>query len=182
MSEKRVYFTSLNASRNLCQTRQAASLCLPSGTDWPASATASAKTSPPKNLQRAKKTCSNTAPTLFDSLYIGAEKFQFHEPFSLSMSGILWKNCNFVFGNYHLKTRFMKKTITFLLAFFIVWAFSAFMCYLLNLILGRSCFTNGWQEYVIIGFAVAMAGTFGPILSAWISKCFKKKSWLLEVV
>lgn len=70
----------------------------------------------------------------------------------------------------------MKKDITFLLAFFIVWAFTAFMCYLLNLILDRNLFTNGWQEYVIIGFAGAMAGIFGPILAAWIGKFFKKKS------
>ena len=69
----------------------------------------------------------------------------------------------------------MKKGISFLLAFFIVWAFVAFMCYLLNLILGRSWFTNGWQEYVIIGFAGATAGIFGPILAAWIGKCFKKR-------
>lgn len=70
----------------------------------------------------------------------------------------------------------MKKNISLLLAFFFVWAFSAFMCYLLNLVLGeRSRFANGWQEYVIIGFAVATAGTFAPILSAWISKYFKKK-------
>ncbi len=70
----------------------------------------------------------------------------------------------------------MKKDITFLLAFFIVWAFTAFMWYLLNLILDRNLFTNGWQEYVIIGFAGAMAGIFGPILAAWIGKFFKKKS------
>lgn len=69
----------------------------------------------------------------------------------------------------------MKKNITFILAFFIVWAFTAFMCYLLNLILDRNWF-NGWQEYVIIGFAGAMAGIFGPILAAWIGKFFKKKS------
>lgn len=70
----------------------------------------------------------------------------------------------------------MKKNISFLLAFFFIWAFIAFMCYLLNLVLGeRSWFANGWQEYVIIGFAGATAGTFAPILSAWIGKCFKKK-------
>ena len=57
----------------------------------------------------------------------------------------------------------MKKNLAFILAFFIVWALTAFMCYLLNLILGRNWF-NGWQEYVIIGFAGAMAGIFGPIL------------------
>ncbi len=70
----------------------------------------------------------------------------------------------------------MKKNISFLLAFVIIWAFTAFMCYLLNLILDRNWFANGWQEYVIIGFAGAMAGIFGPILAAWISKCLKKKS------
>lgn len=70
----------------------------------------------------------------------------------------------------------MKKNITFLLAFFIVWAFSAFMCYLLNLILDRNWFTDGWHEYVIIGFAGAVAGIFGPILAAWICKFSKKKS------
>lgn len=70
----------------------------------------------------------------------------------------------------------MKKNITFLLAFFIVWAFTAFMCYLLNLISDRNWFTNDWQEYVIIGFAGAMAGIFGPILAAWVGKIFKKKS------
>lgn len=70
----------------------------------------------------------------------------------------------------------MKKNITFLLAFFIVWAFIAFMCYLLNLILDRNWLTNGWQEYVIIGFAGAMAGIFGPILAAWVGEIFKKKS------
>ncbi|MDE6468749.1 MAG: hypothetical protein K2L28_07635 [Muribaculaceae bacterium] len=70
----------------------------------------------------------------------------------------------------------MKKNITFILAFFIVWAFIAFMCYLLNLVLDRNRFTNAWQEYVIIGFAGAMAGIFGPVLAAWIGKFFKKKS------
>ena len=69
----------------------------------------------------------------------------------------------------------MKKNITFILAFFIVWALAAFMCCVLNLILGRNRF-NGWQEYVIIGFAGAIAGLFGPILAAWIGKFFKKKS------
>ena len=69
----------------------------------------------------------------------------------------------------------MKKNLAFILAFFIVWALTAFMCYLLNLIFGRNWF-NGWQEYVIIGFAGAMAGIFGPILAAWIGKFFKKKS------
>ena len=69
----------------------------------------------------------------------------------------------------------MKKNIAFIMAFFIVWAFTAFMCYLLNLILGRNWFDD-WQEYVIIGFAGAMAGIFGPILAAWIGKYFKKKS------
>ena len=70
----------------------------------------------------------------------------------------------------------MKKNITFLLAFFIVWAFTAFMCYLLNLISDRNWFTNGWQEYVIIGFAIAVTSIFGPILAAWIGKFSKKKS------
>ena len=69
----------------------------------------------------------------------------------------------------------MKKNIAFILAFFIVWAFTAFMCYLLNLILGRNLF-NGWQEYVIIGFAGAMAGIFGPLFAGWIGKFFNKKS------
>lgn len=70
----------------------------------------------------------------------------------------------------------MKKNITFIFAFFIVWVFTAFMCYLLNLMLNRHWFTNGWQEYVIIGFAGDVAGVFGPILAAWITKLFKKKS------
>lgn len=69
----------------------------------------------------------------------------------------------------------MKKNLTFLLAFFIVWAFVAFMCYLLNLILGREWITGDWREYIIIGFAGAMAGIFGPILAAWFGKLFKKK-------
>lgn len=69
----------------------------------------------------------------------------------------------------------MKKNIVFILAFFIVWALTAFMCYLLNLILGRNWF-NGWQEYVIIGFAGAMAGILGPVMAAWIGNFFKKKS------
>lgn len=69
----------------------------------------------------------------------------------------------------------MKKNFPLLLAFFIVWAFTAFVCYLLNIILDRNWFTNGWQEYVIIGFAGAIAGIVGPILAAWIGKCFKKK-------
>lgn len=68
----------------------------------------------------------------------------------------------------------MKKNIAFILAFFIVWAFTAFMCYLLNLVLGRNWVTNGWQEYVIIGFAGAMAGIFGPILAARIGIFLKK--------
>lgn len=70
----------------------------------------------------------------------------------------------------------ISKNISFLLAFFIVWAFCVFMCYLLNLILGRNVITNSWHESVIVGFAGAMAGIFGPILAAWISKRFKKKS------
>lgn len=77
---------------------------------------------------------------------------------------------------FHHNPLVMKKNITFLLAFFIVWAFTAFMCYLLNLILDRNWFANGWQEYVIIGFAGAVAGIFGPILAAWIGKFFKKRS------
>lgn len=67
----------------------------------------------------------------------------------------------------------MKKKLSLLLAFFIVWAFTAFICYLLNLILGRNLFTNGWQEYVIIGFAGATAGLLGPKLATWITKSFK---------
>lgn len=72
----------------------------------------------------------------------------------------------------------MKKNIIFIVAFFIVWAFTAFMCYLLNLILGRNLnlFTGDWREYIVIGFAGAMAGVFGPILAAWLGKLFKKKS------
>ncbi len=70
----------------------------------------------------------------------------------------------------------MKKNLSLLLAFVVIWAFTAFMCYLLNLILAQNWFTNGWQEYVIIGFAGAMAGIFGPVLAAWISKLVKKKS------
>ena len=69
----------------------------------------------------------------------------------------------------------MKKNLVFILAFFLVWDLAAFMCYLLNLILGRNWF-NGWQEYVIIGFAGAMAGIFVPLLAAWIGNFFKKKS------
>lgn len=68
----------------------------------------------------------------------------------------------------------MKKNITFILAFFIVWAFMALMCYLLNLLFGRNWFAGDWHEYVIIGFAGAVAGIFGPILAAWIGKSFKK--------
>lgn len=70
----------------------------------------------------------------------------------------------------------MKKNLAFLLAFCIVWAIAAALCYLLNLIFDHSLFIDGWQEYAIIGFAGAVAGTFGPILAAWISKIFKKKS------
>lgn len=68
----------------------------------------------------------------------------------------------------------MKKNISFILAFFIVWALIASLCYLLNLILGRNWVTDNWQEYVIIGFAGALAGIFGPILAAWLSKLLKK--------
>lgn len=70
----------------------------------------------------------------------------------------------------------MKKNLTIILAFCIVWVSTGVLCYLLNLLLDRSWFNNGWEEYVIIGFAGAMAGTFGPILAAWIGKLFKKKS------
>ncbi len=70
----------------------------------------------------------------------------------------------------------MKKNLTILLAFCIVWVSTAVLCYLLNLVLDRSWFNNGWEEYVIIGFAGAVAGTFGPILAAWIGKLCKKKS------
>ncbi|MCX4331229.1 MAG: hypothetical protein OSJ24_03415 [Muribaculaceae bacterium] len=70
----------------------------------------------------------------------------------------------------------MKKNIIFILAFFIVWALIALLCHLLNLILALNWLPNNWQEYVIIGFAGAMAGIFGPILAAWISKYFKKNS------
>ena len=69
----------------------------------------------------------------------------------------------------------MKKNITFVFAFISVWAFSAFLCYLLNFILGRNWLTNDWREYIIIGFAAALAGVFGPILAAWIGKLFKKQ-------
>ena len=70
----------------------------------------------------------------------------------------------------------MKKNISLLLAFFIVWALTALICYLLHLILDRNWLTNGWQEYVIIGFAGSMAGTLGPILAAWIGKLkFRRK-------
>ena len=84
--------------------------------------------------------------------------------------------CNFSGQIFHHKPFVMKKNLTLLLAFCIVWAFTAVMCYILNLILDRNWFINGWQEYVIIGFAGAMAGVFGPILAAWIGKFFKKKS------
>lgn len=67
----------------------------------------------------------------------------------------------------------MKQNIS-LLAFFIVWAITAVMYYLLNLLLGKNGFTNDWQEFVIIGFAGAMGGFFGPKLAAWIGKFFKK--------
>ena len=67
----------------------------------------------------------------------------------------------------------MKRRISHLLAFFIVWAFTIFICHLLNLISGRNLFINGWQEYVIIGFAVAIACILAPILTAWFRKCFK---------
>ena len=70
----------------------------------------------------------------------------------------------------------MKQKISLILAFFIVWAFTAVICDLLNLLLDRNGFTNGLQEYVIVGFAGAMAGIFGPILAGWIGKFFNKKS------
>ncbi len=70
----------------------------------------------------------------------------------------------------------MKKNIIFIIAFFIVWVFTAFMCYLLNLVLGRNLFTGDWHEYIVIGFAGAMAGVFGPILAAWLGKLFNTKS------
>lgn len=68
----------------------------------------------------------------------------------------------------------MKKNIIFILAFFIVWALTALLCYILNLILPLNLFTDTWQEYVIVGFAGALAGIFGPILAAWLSKLLKK--------
>lgn len=68
----------------------------------------------------------------------------------------------------------MKKNLIFLLAFVIVWAFIAFMCYMLSLMFGRDWFAD-WREYVIIGFAGAMAGVFGPVLAAWIGKMFKER-------
>ena len=69
----------------------------------------------------------------------------------------------------------MKKKLSLLLAFLIVWVLSAFMCYLLNLIFDREGVTNVWQEYAIIGFAGALAGLFGPILAVRIGKIFKKR-------
>ena len=68
------------------------------------------------------------------------------------------------------------KNILLLLAFSIVWAFAALMCYLLNIIFGRHWFSGDWREYLIIGFAGAMGGVFGPILAAWIGKSLKKKA------
>lgn len=70
----------------------------------------------------------------------------------------------------------MKKNLILLLAFLIVWAFTAFMCNLLNLVVDRNWITGNWHECIIIGFAGAVAGIFGPILAAWIGKFFKKKS------
>lgn len=69
----------------------------------------------------------------------------------------------------------MKKTISLLIAFFIVWAFMAGLCYILNLLFNQNWFA-GWQEYVIIGLAGAVASIFGPILAAWLEKMFRKKS------
>ena len=82
----------------------------------------------------------------------------------------------FALEMFHHRSLVMKKNITSLLAFFIVWAFTAFMCYLLNLILDRNWLSSGWQEYIIIGFAGAVAGIFGPILAAWIGKLLKKRA------
>lgn len=69
----------------------------------------------------------------------------------------------------------MKKNVILLIAFFIVWAIVAGACYLLNLIFSHSWFSD-WHEYVIIGFAGAIASVFGPILAAWIEKVIKKKA------
>lgn len=70
----------------------------------------------------------------------------------------------------------MKKTLLLFVAFLIVWTFTAFMCYFLNLVVDSSWLAGDWQEYAIVGFAGAMAGVFGPILSAWIGKALKNKS------
>lgn len=67
----------------------------------------------------------------------------------------------------------MKKNIPLLVAFFIVWAFIAGLCYILNILFNQNWFTD-WHEYVVIGLAGAIASIFGPILSAWIEKIFKK--------
>lgn len=68
----------------------------------------------------------------------------------------------------------MKKIVIYLLAFSIVWALVAGSCYLLSIIFGLNLFDD-WKEYVIIGFAGAMAGVFGPLLSDGLYKLFKKK-------
>lgn len=69
----------------------------------------------------------------------------------------------------------MKKNIIFFVAFLIVWAIIAGLCYLSGLILNRDWFTD-YPNYFIIGFAGATAGIFGPILAARLEKFFRKES------
>lgn len=71
----------------------------------------------------------------------------------------------------------MKRIVVYLLAFSIVYAAVAGACYFLSLfislIFNQDWFTD-WREYVIIGLAGAIAGLFGPVLSARIENLFKK--------
>ncbi|MDE6541333.1 MAG: hypothetical protein K2L74_04915 [Muribaculaceae bacterium] len=71
----------------------------------------------------------------------------------------------------------MKRIVVYFLAFSIVFAAMVGACYLINLFVGlvfHQSWFAGWREYVVIGFAGAMAGTFGPVLFALIEKRFKK--------
>lgn len=66
----------------------------------------------------------------------------------------------------------MKKNILWFVAFCIVWSLCAGVCYVVNHLFGLNWFDD-WREYVVIGFAGAIASIFGPILAAWVEKVFK---------
>lgn len=69
----------------------------------------------------------------------------------------------------------MKKFISYLIAFFVVWFAVAGFCLLIGDVFNVD-FMQARANYIVIGLAGAVAGLAGPPMAARLDKFFKKRN------